>query len=188
MINKTGLENDIKYVLLSEKQINARVREMGEQLSREYAGKNPLFVCILRGAVHFFSDLTRCFTDYMEMDFMSISSYDDKMVSHGMVKIKKDLDSPVEGRHVIVVEDIMDSGNTLNNLTRLLGTRNPASIKIVCLLDKPSRRECEITPDYCGFAVPDEFVVGYGLDFAGAYRNLPYIGVLKEEVYKDMEK
>lgn len=186
MFNKTGLENDIKYVLLSEKQIQARVKEMGEQLSREYEGKNPLFICILRGAVHFFSDLTRCFTDYMEMDFMAISSYNDGMVSHGMVRFKKDLDTAIEGRHVIIVEDIMDSGNTLNHLTRLLSTRDPASMKIVCLLDKPSRRECEITPDYCGFAVPDEFVVGYGLDYAGAYRNLPYIGVLKEEVYKNV--
>lgn len=185
MINKLGLENDIKYVLLTQETIEKRVREMGEQLSREYAGKNPLFVCILRGAVHFFSDLTRFFTDYMEMDFMAISSYENKMVSHGMVRIKKDLDVPIEGRHVIIVEDIMDSGNTLNNLTRLLNTRNPASIKIVCLLDKPSRRECEITPDYCCFLVPNEFVVGYGLDFDGTYRNLPYIGVLKEEVYKD---
>lgn len=187
MINKTGLENDVKYVLLSEKQIEARVKELGEQLTREYAGKNPLFVCILRGAVHFFSDLTRCFGDYMEMDFMATSSYGSGTVSHGIVRIKKDLDTPIEGRHVIIVEDIMDSGNTLNYLTRLLGTRNPASIKIVCLLDKPSRRECEITPDYCGFAVPDEFVVGYGLDYADAYRNLPYIGVLKEEVYSKTE-
>ena len=183
-MKKLGLENDIKYVLLSEKQIQARVREIGEQLSKEYAGKNPLFVCILRGAVHFFSDLARCFNDYCELDFMATSSYG-KGMSHGIVSIKKDLDTPIEGRHVVIVEDIMDSGNTLNYLTRLLGTRNPASIKIVCLLDKPSRRECEITPDYCGFAVPDEFVVGYGLDFAGLYRNLPYIGVLKEEVYKD---
>lgn len=187
MINKTGLENDIKYVLLSEKQITARVKELGEQLSREYAGKNPLFVCILRGSINFFSDICRCFTDYMEMDFMATSSYGAGMKSNGIVRIKKDLDTNIEGRHVIIVEDIMDSGNTLNHLTRLLGTRNPASIKIVCLLDKPSRRQCEITPDYCGFAVPDEFVVGYGLDFDEAYRNLPYIGVLKEEVYAKKE-
>ncbi|MBO4562943.1 MAG: hypoxanthine phosphoribosyltransferase [Clostridia bacterium] len=187
MIKKFGLENDIQYVLLTEEQIKNRVREMGEQISREYAGKNPLLVCVLRGAVPFYADLCKQITDYMEMDFMAVSSYEDGMSSHGMVRFKKDLDTSIENRHVIIVEDIMDSGKTLNHLTRLLGTRNPASLKIACLLDKPSRRECEITPDYCGFVVPNEFVVGYGLDYAGTYRNLPYIGVLKPEVYSDAE-
>ena len=187
MINKTGLENDIKEVLLSEEQIQAKVREMGERISKDYAGKNPLLVCILRGAVPFFADLCKHITDYMEMDFMAVSSYEDGMTSHGIVRIKKDIDKSIEGRHVIIVEDIMDSGNTLNHLTRLLDTRNPASLKIACLLDKPERRTCEITPDYCGFLVPDEFVVGYGLDYADAYRNLPYIGILKPEVYSDVK-
>lgn len=187
MINKMGLENDIKEVLLTEEQIKAKVKEMGERISRDYAGKNPLMVCILRGAVPFFADLCKNITDYMEMDFMAVSSYEDGMTSHGIVRIKKDIDKSIEGRHVIIVEDIMDSGNTLNHLTRLLDTRNPASLKIACLLDKPERRTCEITPDYCGFLVPDEFVVGYGLDYADAYRNLPYIGILKPEVYTNVE-
>ena len=187
MINKMGLENDIKEVLLTEEQIQAKVREMGERISKDYAGKNPLLVCILRGAVPFFADLCKHITDYMEMDFMAVSSYEDGMTSHGIVRIKKDIDKSIEGRHVIIVEDIMDSGNTLNHLTRLLDTRNPASLKIACLLDKPERRTCEITPDYCGFLVPDEFVVGYGLDYADAYRNLPFIGILKPEVYTNVE-
>ncbi len=189
MINKMGLENDIQYVLISEERIKARVRELGEQISRDYAGKNPLLVCILRGACVFFTDLARNITDYMEMDFMAVSSYNDGMTSHGIVRIKKDLDTSIEGRHVIIVEDIMDSGNTLDNLTRLLGTRNPASMRIACLLDKPERRAegIGISPDYCGFTVPNEFVVGYGLDYADAYRNLPYIGVLKPEVYTNVE-
>ena len=188
MINKMGLENDIAYVLYTEEQIKARVKELGEQISRDYAGKNPLLVCILRGASVFFTDLARCITDYMEMVFMAVSSYNDGMTSHGIVRIKKDLDVSIEGRHVIIVEDIMDSGNTLDNLTRLLGTRNPASMRIACLLDKPERRApgIGISPEYCGFTVPNEFVVGYGLDYADAYRNLPFIGVLKPEVYSNV--
>lgn len=190
MINKTGLENDIQYVLLSEQQIKERVKELGEQISRDYAGKNPLLVCILRGASVFFTDLIRYIADYCEIDFMAVSSYNDGMTSHGIVRIKKDLDTSIEGRHVIIVEDIMDSGNTLDNLTRLLDTRRPASMRIATLLDKPERRSpgIGISPDYCGFTVPNEFVVGYGLDYAEAYRNLPYIGVLKPEVYTDVKK
>ena len=174
MINKMGLENDILRVLLTEEQIQAKVKELGERISRDYAGKNPLLVCILRGAVPFYADLCKHIDDYMEMDFMAVSSYEDGMTSHGIVRIKKDLDVNIENRHVLIVEDIMDSG-----------TRNPASLRIVCLLDKPERRTCEITPDYFGFIVPDEFVVGYGLDYADAYRNLPYIGVLKKGVYSN---
>ena len=190
MINKTGLENDILYVLLTEQQIKDRVKVLGEQISRDYAGKNPLLVCILRGASVFFTDLIRQISDYCEIDFMAVSSYNDGMTSHGIVRIKKDLDTSIEGRHVIIVEDIMDSGNTLDNLTRLLGTRRPASMRIATLLDKPERRSpgIGISPDYCGFTVPNEFVVGYGLDYAEAYRNLPYIGVLKPEVYTDVKK
>ena len=183
--NKFGLENDIDYVLLSETQIRSRVQELGMQLTRDYKDKNPLLVCVLKGAVNFYSDLCRNIADYMEMDFMAISSYGNEMKQSGIVRINKDLDKSITGRHVIIVEDIMDSGLTLNYMTSVLKTRNPTSLKIVCLLDKPERRECAITPDYVGFVIPNEFVVGYGLDYAGTYRNLPYIGVLKPEVYTD---
>lgn len=185
--NKTGLENDIDYVLLSETQIRSRVQELGMQLTRDYKDKNPLLVCVLKGAVNFYSDLCRNIADYMEMDFMAISSYGNEMKQSGIVRINKDLDKSITGRHVIIVEDIMDSGLTLNYMTSVLKTRDPASLKIVCLLDKPERRECAITPDYVGFVIPNEFVVGYGLDYAGTYRNLPYIGVLKPEVYTDVK-
>lgn len=187
--NKTGLTNDIDHVLFSEEQIQAKVRELGEQITKDYAGKNPLLVCILRGAVPFFADLCKCIGDYMEMDFMAISNYGDGMVNTGRNQITKDLSTNIEGRHVIIVEDIVDSGKTLDHLTRLLGTRNPASLKIACLLDKFECRAANIslTPEYFCFTVGNEFVVGYGLDYAGAYRNLPYIGVLKPEVYKDAE-
>ncbi len=185
MINKMGLTEDIKYVLLSEEQIRARVKELGAQLTEDYRGKNPIFLCVLKGAVNFYADLTRSMGDYMEMDFISISSYGAAQKTSGIVRINKDLDSSITGRHVIIVEDIMDSGLTLNHLTSVLRTREPASLKIVCLLDKPERRECAITPDYVGFVIPNEFVVGYGLDFAGTYRNLPFIGVLKPEVYTE---
>ena len=186
--NKMGLENDIDHVLLSETQIRSRVQELGMQLTKEYEGKNPLMICVLKGAVNFYSDLCRNIADYMEMDFMAISGYGNEMKHSGIVRLIKDLDKSITDRHVIIVEDIMDSGLTLNYMTNLLRTRNPASLKVVCLLDKPQRRECAITPDYVGFVIPDEFVVGYGLDYAGTYRNLPYIGVLKREVYTDEGK
>ena len=187
-INKMGLENDIEYVLLSEEKLKQRVNELGEQLTKDYKDKNPLMVCVLKGAVTFYADLCRSMHDYMEMDFMAISSYGNEMKHTGIVRLIKDIDKSITGRDVIIVEDIMDSGLTLNYMTNLLRTRNPASLKIVCLLDKPQRRECAITPDYVGFVIPDEFVVGYGLDYAGVYRNLPYIGVLKPEVYTDAGK
>lgn len=185
MFNRFGLTEDIKYVLLTEEQIHQRVKELGAQITEDYRGKNPIFVCVLKGAVNFFSDLARATGDYMEMDFMSISSYGNAQKTSGIVRINKDLDASITGRHVIIVEDIMDSGLTLNHLTTVLKTREPASLKIVCLLDKPERRECAITPDYVGFVIPNEFVVGYGLDYCGTYRNLPYIGVLKPKVYSE---
>ena len=177
----TNEQNDIQSVLFSEAQIRARVAELGAQLTAEYAGRNPLVVCILKGAVHFFSDLSRHMTCHMEMDFMSISSYGNGRKTSGIVRIAKDMDADITGRHVLIVEDIMDSGLTLNYLTKILRERKPASLKIACLLDKPSRRECDITPDYCGFVIPNEFVLGYGLDYDGYYRNLPYVGVYKAE-------
>lgn len=183
MINKTSMKDDVAYELISEEKLKERVKELAKTLTEEYRGKNPIFVCVLKGAVQFFSDLTRSFGDYCELDFLAISSYGNARKTSGIVRINKDLDMSITGRHVIIVEDIMDSGLTLNHLTSVLRAREPASLKIIALLDKPERRECAITPDYVGFVIPNEFVVGYGLDFAGAYRNLPFVGVLKPDVY-----
>ena len=183
MAAKTDMNKDIDHVLLSREQIAARVTELGARLSEDYEGKDVILVCILKGAVHFFSDLSRSMTCHLEMDFMSISSYgNNARKTSGIVRIAKDLDTSITGRHVLIVEDIMDSGLTLNHLTTLLNAREPASLKICCLLDKPERRECEIAPDYVGFVIPNEFVLGYGLDYDGYYRNLPYVGVKKPEV------
>ena len=183
MAEKTDMNKDILRVLLDEGAIAERVAELGARISEDYEGKNVILVCILRGAVHFFSDLSRKITCHMEMDFMSISSYGNNSKTSGIVRISKDMDSSITGRHVLIVEDIMDSGLTLKHLTTLLKAREPASLKIACLLDKPSRRECEISPDYVGFVIPNEFVVGYGLDCENYYRNLPYVGIMKPEVY-----
>ena len=181
---KTDLKDDLAEILLDEESIQKRVAELGAKLSTDYEGKKPIFVCILKGAVHFFSDLTRHITCHMEMDFMSISSYGNSSKTSGIVRIAKDMDASITGRHVIIVEDIMDSGLTLNHLRTVLEAREPASLKIVCLLDKPQRRECDISPDYVGFVIPNKFVVGYGLDCENLYRNLPYVGVLKPELYE----
>ena len=183
MNRSDNMTNDISHILLTEEQIAERVKELGEEITRDYYGKEPIVVGILKGAVPFFADLTRHMDCQMEMDFMALSSYGGSTKSSGIVRIGKDLDRSIEGRHVIIVEDIMDSGLTLSHLTKVLSERKPASVKIACLLDKPSRRECDITPDYCGFEVPNEFVVGCGLDYDGFYRNLPFVGVLKPEVY-----
>lgn len=179
------MEDDIEQILMDEATIKARVKEIGEQLTRDYAGKDLVIIGILKGAVIFFSDLIREVDLNMKIDFMGISSYGDAAKTSGIVRITKDMDTSITDKHLIIVEDIMDSGLTLSHLIRLLNERKPASIRTVCLLDKPSRRECDITPDYCGFTIPNKFVVGYGLDYGGYYRNLPYIGVLKPEVYSD---
>ncbi len=181
----TDLNKDMERVLISEEKLKERIKELGEQISRDYDGKDVLLVCILKGAVQFFSDLSRAMTCQVEMDFMSISSYGNSRQTSGVVRIAKDLDCNITGRHVLIVEDIMDSGLTLNHLTMLLRAREPASLRIVCLLDKPERRECAISPDYVGFIIPNEFVVGYGLDFDGFYRNVPYVGVMKREMYQN---
>lgn len=178
------MDQDIKEVLISEEAIREKVRELGQILSAEYAGKNPLVICVLKGAALFMTDLVRQMNIPLEMDFMAVSSYGASTQSSGVVRILKDLDTPVEGRHVLVVEDIIDSGLTLSYLIDLLKRRNAASVKVVTLLDKPHRRTVDLKPDYCGFVVPDAFVVGYGLDYAEKYRNLPYIGVLKPDVYR----
>lgn len=178
------MNQNIAEVLIDEETIRRRVQELGEEISKDYAGKEVVFVCILRGACVFFTDLARAVKVHMKMDFMSISSYGDAQKTSGIVSIKKDIDFSITGKHVIIVEDIMDSGLTLSYLTRLLAAREPASLRICCLLDKPERRECEISPDYIGFTIPNKFVVGYGLDYENLYRNLPYVGVLSPDAVK----
>lgn len=181
------MKNDIARVLITEEQIQTRVRELSKQISEDYRGKDPVMVCILKGAVMFYADLVRNIDIHLAMDFMAVSSYGSGTRSSGEVEIRKDLSKPVDGRHVIIVEDIVDSGYTLNYLTRVLKSRGVASVAIASLLDKPSRRAAgiEITPDYKGFEVANEFVVGYGLDYDERYRNMPYIGVLKPEIYEN---
>lgn len=175
--------DDVKNVLLSEEELRAKVAEMGAQISKDYDGKNVLLVTVLKGAVVFFTDLMRQIDTAAEIDFMVVSSYGSGVKSSGVVKIVKDLDTQIAGRHVLIVEDILDTGITLEYLTRLLNERSPASIRIATLLDKPARRKANIQADYIGFSIPDEFVIGYGLDYDEKYRNLPFIGVLKPEVY-----
>ncbi|MGG1657918.1 hypoxanthine phosphoribosyltransferase [Brevibacillus sp. NRS-1366] len=177
------MNQDIEKILLSEGEIEVKVQELGKTLAAEYRGKNPLVICVLKGAVVFMADLIRHMDIPCEMDFMAVSSYGSGTESSGMVKILKDLDTSVQNRHVLVVEDIMDSGLTLSRLVELLHHREAASVKVVTLLNKPERRKVDISPDYSGYDIPDEFVVGYGLDYSEHYRNLPYIGVLKPEVY-----
>ncbi len=178
---------DLSEVLLTEETIHKRVKELGAQISEGYAdsSEDVILVCILKGATVFFADLARAITIPMQMEFMGISSYGNERKTSGIVRITKDMDTSITNKHVVIAEDIMDSGLTLSYLTRLLQSRNPASMRVCCLLDKPERRECEITPDYCGFIIPNKFVVGYGLDYMGFYRNLPFVGVLKPSVYAD---
>ncbi|MDL2252933.1 hypoxanthine phosphoribosyltransferase [Ruminococcaceae bacterium OttesenSCG-928-I18] len=176
--------DDIKGVLLSEEEIAGRVAELGKQISADYRGKNLLLLSVLKGSIVFMADLMRALTIPAAIDFMAVSSYGTDTKSSGVVKIVKDIDIDLEGKDLLIVEDILDSGMTLSYLKELLEGRNPASIRIVTLLDKPSRRKANIKPDYCGFDVPDEFLIGYGLDYAENYRNIPYIGILKPEVYE----
>ena len=176
------MRNDIERVLLSEEEIQAKVREIGAKITEDFRGKDPLFVGVLKGCFIFMADLIRNVDLHCTMDFMAVSSYSGTS-STGAVKITKDLNQDIEGRHVIIVEDILDSGVTLSYLKQYLNVRKPASISIVTLLDKPARRKADVYADYYCFEVPDAFVVGYGLDFNEVYRNLPYIGVLKPEMY-----
>ena len=179
-----NMRDDIDHILISEEDLQKRVAQLGEEISRDYAGKAPLLVSVLRGSFIFMADLTRHIQPFCQVDFMAVSSYGSGTMSSGQVNIVKDLTDSIEGKDVIVVEDILDSGNTLSYLFQLLKARNPASLKLCTLLDKPSRRTKPISADYVGFTVPDEFVVGYGLDYDELYRNLPYIGVLKPSVYQ----
>ena len=172
-------------VLLTEEEVDKRINEVAANISEDYAGKQVHMICILKGGVFFTCELAKRMTVPVSLDFMSVSSYGGgNTTSTGLVKIIKDLDGDLSGKDVLIVEDILDTGITLSNLVPMLKMRNPNSVKICTILDKPSRRKADIAPDYEGFAVPDEFVVGYGLDYDEKYRNLPYIGVLKPSVYE----
>ncbi|WP_239619007.1 hypoxanthine phosphoribosyltransferase [Cohnella mopanensis] len=177
------MHNDIQEVLYSQEVIQKKVQELGAAISRDYEGRNPLVICVLKGAFIFMADLSKNITIPIELDFMAVSSYGNSTRSSGEVKIIKDLDVSVEGRDVLIVEDIIDSGLTLSYLIDVLERRNALSVNVVALFDKPGRRTSDLNADYTGFTIPDAFVVGYGLDYAEKYRNLPYVGVLKPEVY-----
>lgn len=177
------LEQDIERILFTEAELKARVDALAAEINLDYADKTPMLVSVLRGSFIFMADLMRGLTLPCTVDFLSVSSYGKGTRSSGQVQITKDLSEDISGRDIIVVEDILDSGNTLSYLLKLLQARRPASIRLCALLDKPSRRVNPVTADYTGFSIPDYFVVGYGLDYAEKYRNLPYIGVLKPSVY-----
>ncbi|CZQ83562.1 hypoxanthine phosphoribosyltransferase [Trichococcus flocculiformis] len=178
------LHPDIEEVLYSEEEISAVVKDLGAQLTKEYEGKNPLVIGVLKGAVMFMTDLSRAMDCDLELDFMDVSSYGAGMESSGDVKILKDLDTTVDGRDLLIVEDIIDTGRTLSYLIEIFKYRKAKSIKVVTLMDKKERRVVDLEADYIGINVPNEFVVGYGLDFNEKYRNLPYIGILKTKVYE----
>lgn len=181
-----SMDRDIAEILYSEAELKRRVAALGAQISEDYADKDDVvLVGILRGSYIFMADLSRSITIPCRTDFMAVSSYGKGTSSSGQIEIKKDLSDSICGTHVILVEDILDSGNTLDYLSKILAARNPASIRICTLLDKPERRTKPVTADYYGFLVPDAFVVGYGLDYAEKYRNLPYIGILKPEIYEN---
>lgn len=178
------MNKDIKKILIEEDELKSKVAELAAKITKDYRGKDLLIVCVLKGAVVFASDLIRKIDLPLDIDFMAISSYGANTKSSGVVRILKDLNAGIEGRHVLIVEDIIDSGLTLAYLADNLRSRRPASVEICTILDKKERRTAELDIKYAGFSVPDEFVVGYGLDYAEKYRNLPYIAVLKEEIYK----
>ena len=182
------MKNDIESVLISEEELQKKVKELGSQLTEEYKDRFPLAIGVLKGAILFMADLLKRIDTHLEMDFMDVSSYGKSTVSSGEVKIIKDLNASVEGRDILIIEDIIDSGLTLSYLVELFHYRKAKSVKIVTLLDKPTGRKADIQADYVGFIVPDAFVVGYGLDYAEKYRNLPYIGVLKPRVYSSNQE
>jgi hypoxanthine phosphoribosyltransferase len=177
------IHDDVEEILLSDAQIQARVVELGAELSRDYDGRDPVLVSVLKGSIIFLADLVRAMEISLSVDLMEVSSYGASTESSGQVRILKDLSRPIEGREVVVVEDIIDTGLTLNYLLRYLREKGPASLRICCLLDKPARRLAPIEIAYRGFTIPDRFVIGYGLDYDEHYRNLPYIGVLRPSVY-----
>lgn len=178
------MNENVERVMLTSEQIAARVKALAAQLDKLYEGRQPVVICILKGSVMFFSDLIREMKTPIQIDFMAVSSYGKGSISSGKLQVKKDLTVNISGKDVLIVEDIIDSGNTLYELKKMLNSRSPSSVNIVTLLDKPERREVPMEPEYKGFVIEDEFVVGYGLDYAEDYRNLPYIGVLKRSVYE----
>jgi len=178
-----GMRQDIAAVWASEEQLRERIEELGRQITKDYKGKEPLFVGVLKGCFIFMADLVRACDLRCTVDFMVVSSYGSGTVSSGAVEIIKDLSHDIAGRDIIIVEDILDSGNTLSYLKKIMSARGPASIRIVTLMDKPERRTAPVKADYVGFTIPDAFMVGYGLDYQQRYRNLPYIGMLKPEIY-----
>ena len=178
---KYNMKDDIEEILLSEKDLQKAVKKLGKQISADYEGKNLMLVAVLKGSVIFMADLMRAITIPISIDFMSVSSYGNSSVSSGKIIMKKDLEESIVGKNVIVIEDIVDTGRTLSYLLDNLRQRNPKSLKLCALLDKPDRRVVDINADYTGFEIPDLFVVGYGLDYAQRYRNLPYVGVLEVE-------
>ena len=178
------MRNDIQEVLLTEKMLADKVAELGAQITRDYADKEIFAIGILRGAVVFMADLIRAIDRPVQIDFMAVSSYGDRTDTSGVVRILKDLDSSIAGKHVLIIEDIIDSGQTLSYLIKNLSDRNPASIQLCTLMNKPERRKVDLPVKYVGFEIPNEFVVGYGLDYAEKYRNLPYLGILKRSVYE----
>jgi hypoxanthine phosphoribosyltransferase len=181
------LHEDIDYILVDAESIQRRVCELGSSISRDYKGRDLLLVSVLKGSIVFMADLIRAISIPHEIDFMATSSYGSRVTTSGAVRILKDLNTSIEGRNIIVVEDIIDSGNTLNYLLRMLQERQPESIRILTLLDKPNRREVDVQVDWTGFSIPNAFVVGYGLDYNEIYRNLPYIGVLKPSIYSNSD-
>ena len=186
MTRRHDLTADVSEILLSEEQIQAKVRELGRRISEDFAGRELTLVSVLKGSLPFMADLMRSITIPVQIDLMEVSSYGGTATeSSGLVRILKDLSSSIDGRHVLIVEDIIDTGLTLNYLVRYLRGKNPASLKICTLLDKPARRIVEIAIDYRGFEIPDQFVIGYGLDYGEVYRNLRFVGVLRPEVYLD---
>lgn len=178
------MHNDLQRILIDKDQLQNKIKELGQKISQDYREKNLLVICVLKGAVLFMSDLVQNIDIPLEMDFMAVSSYGDSTHSSGVVRIIKDLDASIENKDLLIVEDIVDSGLTLSYLINLLTNRGIRSIKVCSLLEKPENKISKVHIDYIGFQVPDEFVVGYGLDYAQKYRNLPYIGVLKESIYK----
>lgn len=176
---------DVQRVLLSEEEIARKVKQLGAAITEDYQGKDLVLVGILKGAIVFLADLMREIKTPVNVDFMAVSSYGEGTTSSGVVRILKDLELSVEGRHILIVEDIVDTGLTLEYLVDILSSRQPASIRVAALLDKPDRRMVDAVPDYLGFSIPDDFVVGYGLDFAEQYRSLPYVGILKPDAYQE---
>lgn len=185
MINKSDMLQDIERVLVSEEEIHARIKEVGAQIAEDYRGKCPILVGVLKGVVPFFAEMANAISIPVQEDFMCITSFEGGTESTGKLTFRKDIDHDIEGRHVLILEDIIDSGSTLKMICEMFRERKPASIRICTLLDKPTGRKVDLEPDYTCFTVPPAFVVGFGLDYEDYYRNLPFVGVLKPSVYQD---